>query len=186
MLKVSIEIIFTFLSFTFLTTLNFKVIFCFLQYIFDWIWWMVMLYKLLQKNDSRNRQFIVQVCFVQGKVLHRMHSIYYWDDWSSAWKTKISKIFHAIVNFILFLFLQSYTTRESRRLFGKHRSLSSEWCHPFPRLCHVLCAILLRLRWSGTALPRFVVADIFSPKGVVNSHNRLTSDDLILRKPEGH
>ena len=77
------------------------------------------------QNDSRNRQFIVQVCFVQGKVLHRMHSIYYWDDWSSAWKTKISKIFHAIVNFILFLFLQSYTSRESRRLFGKHRSLSS-------------------------------------------------------------
>ena len=59
------------------------------------------------QNDSRNRQFIVQVCFVQGKVLHRMHSIYYWDDWSSAWKTKISKIFHAIVNFIFFCFFRA-------------------------------------------------------------------------------
>ena len=80
MLKVSIEIIFTFLSFTFLTTLNFKVIFVFYNIFFIEYGDALQIAsekETYNQNDSRNRQFIVQVCFVQGKVLHRMHSIYY-------------------------------------------------------------------------------------------------------------
>lgn len=120
------------------------------------------------QSNSCNRQFIVRefVLYKEGSYIECIWSIIEMID-----QVHKKQRFQRLLNCqFVFLFLQSYTTRESRRLFGKHRSLSSEWCHPFPRLCHVLCTILLRLRWSGTALPRFV-ADIFSPKGVVNSQD---------------
>ena len=148
---------------------------CLTKLFSDWylLWCFTYCFKKKKKETfnqsiSRNRQFIVRefVLYKEGSYIECIWSIIEMIDQVH----KKHRFQRLLKGQFVFLFLQSYTTRKSRRLFGKHRSLSSEWCHPFPRLCHVLCTILLRLRWSGTALPRFV-ADIFSPKGVVNSQD---------------